>query len=398
MTVPALGYMSNAGRTNAEMKQALEDITAWARAAVGGAAASALTIASGSITPTGAIGVVDTEGAAATDDLANIAQTNIGDGGLLLLVLSNAARNVVIKHMAGGTGQIFLSRAVDLELDVTDQAILLRRNGTRWDQVFYNPGTLAKRPQSKSSGYTVVGTDYDSPIRCSAALTLSLTAAATLGAGFFFWVYANGGNVTIDPSGAELINGATTLVIANGCSALIYNDGGTAWRAMVSTELNALVAETSVATTDTLHIFDTSEGVENKATLANVFLALVATQAEMEAASVTTSAVTPGRVRNHPGVAKCWAKFDMTGSMSVNHNVSGVADTSAALKTVTVGTNDFSSADYVVTATAVNTDASFASNIQVSGTTAPTSGVFVIYHNTEGGGISDIMVVAFGDQ
>lgn len=350
MPIPALGYMSSALRTNAEMKQALEDMTAAQRAALGGAAASTLTIAAGSVTPTGGIHAVDTEAAAATDDLSNIAQTGIEDGGLLLLVLANAARNVVIKHMAGGTGQVFLSRAVDLELDVLDQAILLRRNGTRWDQVVYNPGTMSKRPQAKGGAYTVVGTDYDSIIRCTTALTLSLTALATLGSGFFFDVYADGGNVTVDPAAAEQINGAATLVIASGTSARIYHDGS-AWRAMVRIDPNAMTAETSVASGDFLPIYDISEGANNKATAENVVAGLAASQAEQEAASALNRIVVPARQQLHPSAAKGWVYVTGAGSPSAaaSYNVSSITDNGVGDFTINWGT-DFSSANYACAA------------------------------------------------
>ena len=56
-------------------------------------------------------------------------------------------------------------------------------------------------------------------------MTINLAAAATLTDGWCLWVRANGGAVTIDPSGAELIDGAATLVIPDGQTAFIICTG-----------------------------------------------------------------------------------------------------------------------------------------------------------------------------
>lgn len=86
---------------------------------------------------------------------------------------------------------------------------------------------------TKAVNYTAVANDNNAVIECSAALTLTLTAVATLGANWHLWVYANGGDVTIDPNASELINGATTLVIPNGSSALVISTGS-AFRAVIT--------------------------------------------------------------------------------------------------------------------------------------------------------------------
>lgn len=78
---------------------------------------------------------------------------------------------------------------------------------------------------TKSANYTALGTDNGSYYRFTASATLSLTAVATLAANWHMWVKADGGDVTVDPNGAETINGAATLVIRNGESALIVSSG-----------------------------------------------------------------------------------------------------------------------------------------------------------------------------
>jgi hypothetical protein len=79
---------------------------------------------------------------------------------------------------------------------------------------------------AKASAYTVVATDRGKLLTCSGTWTLSLTASATLGAGFVVAVANTGtGSITIDPSGSETIDGATTLGIGAGLSAIIVCTG-----------------------------------------------------------------------------------------------------------------------------------------------------------------------------
>ena len=57
---------------------------------------------------------------------------------------------------------------------------------------------------AKSADYLAVEADDNAVIRFTAAATLSLTAAATLGANWHVTVTAAGGDVVIDPNGSEL--------------------------------------------------------------------------------------------------------------------------------------------------------------------------------------------------
>jgi len=76
----------------------------------------------------------------------------------------------------------------------------------------------------------------------------------------------------------------------------------------------------------------------------------IATQAQMEGASVNTVAVTPGRLQNHPGVAKAFAVLNQSGTQaySLSYNFdSPPTDDGVGLTTSTL-TTDFSSANYAV--------------------------------------------------
>ncbi|WP_434732896.1 hypothetical protein NL154_15080 [Rhizobium sp. YTUHZ044] len=78
---------------------------------------------------------------------------------------------------------------------------------------------------AKSGDYTALASDDNAVHRFTAAATLTLTAAATLGANWHYLVIADGGDVTVDPNGAETIDGAATLVVKSGYSALIVCSG-----------------------------------------------------------------------------------------------------------------------------------------------------------------------------
>lgn len=74
----------------------------------------------------------------------------------------------------------------------------------------------------------------------------------------------------------------------------------------------------------------------------------IATQAEMETATDTGRAVTPGTVHYHPGVAKFWLVATVsagTPSVATSYNVTSITDNAAGDLTVTIAT-DFSSANW----------------------------------------------------
>jgi hypothetical protein len=74
-----------------------------------------------------------------------------------------------------------------------------------------------------AGSYTAVAADKGKAIIGTG--TLNLSAFATLANGWFSYVKASAGDVTIDPSGAETINGASTYVVKSGNTALIQGNG-----------------------------------------------------------------------------------------------------------------------------------------------------------------------------
>lgn len=110
---------------------------------------------------------------------------------------------------------------------------------------FPNMTGRAFRRQVKSLSYVVLTTDTTTVLECTAAITLTLTAAATLGNGHLFFVVTNGGAVVIDPDAAELINGEATVTIPNASFALVMCSG-TAFQAFIM-ELQLATVSQAVA-------------------------------------------------------------------------------------------------------------------------------------------------------
>ena len=89
--------------------------------------AANVTIASGSITATTTYQTVDTESAAASDDLDTISLTSNPD--ILIIRPASTTRTVVIKH---GTGNITTTTASDITLDTNDKGALLVKFVSVW--------------------------------------------------------------------------------------------------------------------------------------------------------------------------------------------------------------------------------------------------------------------------
>lgn len=86
-------------------------------------------------------------------------------------------------------------------------------------------GGLVRRTISAAD--TVVASDRAKFIEItSGTFTLSFTAAATLADGHWFYVYNSGtGVVTLDPNGAETLDGQTTITLNTGVTRRIFTNG-----------------------------------------------------------------------------------------------------------------------------------------------------------------------------
>lgn len=87
-------------------------------------------IASGEVTPTTSFINVDTEAAAASDDLDTI--NNPAVGRFMVLNLTNNSRDVTVKH---ATGNLRLEGGVDFLMSLTHCTIMFISNGTVWREI-----------------------------------------------------------------------------------------------------------------------------------------------------------------------------------------------------------------------------------------------------------------------
>ncbi len=193
-----------------------------------------LTIASGVISPTKSNVVLDTEGAAASDDLVTI--NNGAAGRMITLTIANAARTVVLKH---ATGNLRIPGGADLTISSTDTKLQAIHNGTNWivltavntrpatPGVFQGRLTLTSGTAITTTDVTAATNVYVTPFRGNrislyntsslqwaeysfSEITLSLSGK-TADTNYDVFVYVSGGVVT-----AELVawTNATTRATA----------------------------------------------------------------------------------------------------------------------------------------------------------------------------------------
>ncbi|ACI54037.1 hypothetical protein Rleg2_0741 [Rhizobium leguminosarum bv. trifolii WSM2304] len=110
----------------------------------------------------------------------------------------------------------------------------------------------------KPGDYTALASDDNAVHRFTAAATLTLSAAATLGANWHYCVIADGGDVTIDPNGAEMIDGAATLVIPNGYSTFIVCSGTAFFTDKLIAKIQAKSEINNVVGCETVYVSSTS--------------------------------------------------------------------------------------------------------------------------------------------
>lgn len=86
---------------------------------------------------------------------------------------------------------------------------------------------------NKAINYTATDADFNIVFQFTASATLSFTAVADLRDFWFCTVWANGGDVTIDPNLSETINGVTSIIVKNGQKALVYRTSSTTFIALL---------------------------------------------------------------------------------------------------------------------------------------------------------------------
>ena len=124
---------------------------------------------------------------------------------------------IEINHTGSGGGVVLSSDGTDLLLD---------------GSAVGGGGASAYTREAKTANYTAVAGDLGKILDFTAnSSTLSLTAAATLGAGWFVWVKnsttqtSGDHEITIDPNGSETIETSATRILYRGQSMLLVCDG-----------------------------------------------------------------------------------------------------------------------------------------------------------------------------
>jgi len=156
-------------------------------------------------------------------------------------------------------------------------------------------GTQAPMTLSdKTANYTAVLSDIGNILSFTGTYTLSLTAAATLGAGWYCYVRNAGtGAITIDPNSAELINGAATYTVAAG-QHMLLRCTGTAFTVITETPARLIkckILSPEAANLDAMSCLETLENRTAATGLAEqpVFVGYDATTALFYASSDSPS-------------------------------------------------------------------------------------------------------------
>lgn len=177
---------------------------------------------------------------------------------------------------------------------------------------------------AKSANYTLTTSDVRKLIDATAnTWTLTLPAAATATDGFWFAVRNSGtGAITIDPNGAELIDGATTLSLSEGQAHLVVCTGS-AWKTVGRGDVLDTVAqaEAEAGTATTRRVW-TAERVKQAITA----LVLALDQVGLTDAAAVPSA--SGRIRRNGNLLQ-WL-IDGSHTNSVLRLLSLIATTSGS--------------------------------------------------------------------
>jgi hypothetical protein len=168
----------------------------------------------------------------------------------------------------------------ELGYDSTSNTYKVMENGTA--------KTIHTAPLSvsaKSSAYTAVATDKGKLFVCTSTFTLSLTAAATLGSGWYCQVRNDGtGVVTIDPNASETLDNQLTINMYPGETFTIVCDGTnfkTVGRQLGWIPLLQVSASGSTSASMNFTSFITSDFVNYKFVLENIVPQTNATNLQM---------------------------------------------------------------------------------------------------------------------
>jgi hypothetical protein len=125
--------------------------------------------------------------------------------------------------------------------------------------------------------------------------------------------------------------------MANTITAGNATNGGTA----ISSDTSGILELKTGSTPTTALTIDASQNVS----ISSISGTVIATQANQETATSTTTIVTPGRQQFHPSAAKAWVMFEPSAAINASYNVSSITDLGTGTWRV-VFTNAQSSASF----------------------------------------------------
>lgn len=329
---------------------------------------------------------------------------SLGTGDYFYATLESGTAIEIVKVTARATDTFTIARAQEgtsAQSFSSGSTVELRLTAKEAEAILF-PEKLAK-----SGAYTAVAADHGQLLAATGTWTLALTAAATLADGWALFVRnVSTGVITVDPDGAETIDGVSSIKLYPNENCLIMCDGS-AFFTLRETERRNVLAKTATytvvaadhgkvidATSGTWDLVltaaatlkdgfwfalrntgsgtvtinpDGSETIDGAATLAVIqnetaivvcdgsnFKTIArytassvsaASQAEQETGSSLTVFVSPGRQQYHPSAAKAWVQAGTTGNAVTSYNVSSVTDTGVGDATINL-TTQFSSANY----------------------------------------------------
>jgi len=238
---------------------------------------------------------------------------------------------IELDHTGSGSGITLSSDGTDLLLDGT--------------AVGGGGGGTALTIDDKTGAYTVVAGDLGKIINCTGgSFTVSLTAAATLGAGFYFYVIYTGsgtGGVTIDPAGSEKINVAYNTYKVNARSAVKVFTDGSNWFVLDTShvgisQLNttfsgALPAATASSATAIGYLSGGAAGAQAAGSGAMALGGSYASGTDSFAAAIANNTSSYGATGANSIAMGYQAKATQTGSIAIGYNAKSLNSQNGAL-------------------------------------------------------------------
>lgn len=203
--------------------------------------------------------------------------------------------------------------------------------------------------------------------------TTTITALETRPAGWEVTLVFDGA-LQITHNATSLINlGSANLTTAAGDTALFRSEGSGNWR-MVAFQRKAVFPSPANAV-----------------------------QADQEAATSTTTYVTPGVQKHHPGTAKGWVNFDSTPTVQGSYGTTSVAKNGTGDFTITWSTA-FSTANYAISVTCMRSSSNMLSGMVAGNATygnSVTTTQTAIQCRDDANQLTDplrVFVIVYGDQ